>query len=149
MTKAIVILLAGVALGATALGEPPTSRSEVGRTNENAPVPKDRAGELEVFRTRARAAAAKLDFKNPRAVRQANAELAKVNADLTVYAKANGLKLTKQTYTQPSGGAIAAQSCPAKDGCSLDSANVSDKGVLYCTYTCVVMVPKKKPEASR
>ena len=104
-------------------------------------------GKLQAIQARAKAVAAKLNFKSPKALKEAQAELASVHADFVAYAKTNGLKLSTKTYTHPVGAIAEEQSCPGEknDGkmnCILSSATVYE-GHLICYYSCIV-VPEKK-----
>jgi hypothetical protein len=135
-----------VATGAAVLANPVSSLAQEPEAKRSPPITvptrpptPPRSGELNSIQARARAAAAKLDFKDPKAVKQVNAELSKVHADLVAYAKANGLKLTTRTYKHPV-GTSAAQTCPEKEDCTLVGASVTDKGVLNCIYTCTKII---------
>lgn len=136
------------AMGAAILlANPATSLAQAAqaqrRPGPTRPTPPPQNGELKSIQARASAAATKLDFKDPKSVKQVNAELARVNADLVAYAKGHGLKLTTTTYTNPV-GTSAVQACPApKPDCYLSKA-YTDDGVLYCFYTCLVEVPPQK-----
>ena len=104
--------------------------------------------QLQAIQARAKGAAAKLNPKDPKAFKQANAELAGIHADLVAYARKIGLKLTTKTYTKR-GGAIAEQSCAStsKNGnleCTLTKATLNKDGNLHCYYDCVVPPEMKK-----
>ena len=62
--------------------------------------------------------------------------------------------LIAATYFGSLGSAVAAQSCPgsmttAGMECTLDGASVDDKGVLHCSYSCTVVKPDKKAQATQ
>lgn len=85
-----------------------------------------------------------MNLSDPKSVKQVNAELATLNADLVAYANTHGVKLTTKTYTHPVGTSAQMQACEQKNGCELVSAYV-DKGVLRCVYNCVASgIPQKK-----
>jgi hypothetical protein len=146
----LIAAIAGAAFLASPLATLAQERevSGGGPTKGEVPPAKARAGELEAIQARARAAAAKLDFKNPKAVKQANAELATIHADLVAYAKANGLKLTTKQYKHPA-GTSAEQKCPEKDGCALSGAELDAQGNLICTYECYVVVKPLPPKSAQ
>jgi hypothetical protein len=103
--------------------------------------------QLKSIQARAKSAAAKLNSKDANSVKQTNAALSGVRADLVAYAKANGLKLRTHT-NQSEGIAEESQSCLEfkKSGnmnCYLTGAEVRD-GTLFCIYSCVETIPPKK-----
>ena len=65
------------------------------------PDKKAQAAQLKNFGTRAQAAAAGMNVKDPASMKMVNANLKKVHADLEAFAKANNLKLVKKEYTPP------------------------------------------------
>jgi hypothetical protein len=91
--------------------------------------------ELKAIHARAEAARAKVNPKDPKAFKQAQAELAKVRADLAAYAKGHGLKLTAREYTHP---VADEQRCRAgNENCTLVEAYVDKNGVLHCVFDCI------------
>ena len=146
-TQTMSYLIAAIA-GVAFVANPPPSMAAERESAQTSPASGRTKGEvpqtkrLTAIQASARAAAAKWSSKDANAVKQANAQLARVKADLVAYAKSNGLNVTTQIDEHPV-GTSAAQLCPAaKAGCVLSKAEVGDNGILYCTYTCVVAVPK-------
>ena len=71
------------------------------------PDKKAQAVQLQSFGTRAKAAAARMNVKDPASMKMVNANLKKVHADLEAFAKANNLKLVKKEFTHPTNAKAA------------------------------------------
>ncbi len=71
------------------------------------PDKKAKVAQLQSFGTRAKAAAARMNVKDPASMKMVNANLKKVHADLEAFAKANNLKLVKKEFTHPTNAKAA------------------------------------------
>lgn len=64
-------------------------------------VKPDNKAQLQSFGTRAKAAVARMNVKDPASMKRVNANLKKIHADLEAFAKTNNLKLIKKEFTHP------------------------------------------------
>lgn len=144
LVAAVAVTL--TATGATtSLAQEPAARRSPPITVPTGPTP-SKSENLDSIQGRARAAAAKVNVKDPASVKRANAELSRVHAHLTAYARANGIKLTTQTVTATA--TAQEQSCPgtktiAGMTCTLTNASVVN-GKLICDYDCFPQPQKSK-----
>jgi hypothetical protein len=70
-------------------------------------VKPDNKAQLQSFGTRAKAAVARMNVKDPASVKMVNANLKKIHADLEAFAKANNLKLVKKEFIRPTSAKAA------------------------------------------
>ena len=105
-------------------------------------------GELRSLQNRARTAAAELNAKDAKALRQGNADLGQIHNELVTYAQKNNLKLTTTTLVHPAGTAAAMACDGTYSGtdktCTLSKAWTDDKGVMHWQYDCVPIATQKK-----
>lgn len=133
-TGAVVAILANT-LSTWAQG---SAEGKIGR-KPTAPTLVADDAQFGAIQARANAAATKLKAKDAKSVSRANAELAKVHADLVAYTQKNGLKITTETVRQH--GVAMVQACSGTQTiagmkCTLRGSKILD-GSLICDYDCV------------